>query len=222
MGGSAQPAPGPPPGEVQRRSLLLVLSSPSGAGKTTISRALLERDPRLIMSVSMTTRAQRPGEVPGRDYLFVDADTFDRTAAAGGMLEHAFVHDNRYGTPRAPIEQAIAEGRDVLFDVDWQGAQQLRQALRHDLVSVFILPPSPEELARRLRTRAQDSDEVVARRLARAADEMSHWAEYDYVVVNRDIDESVRRVEAILIAERLRRERQIGLTEFVRRMRGLS
>jgi guanylate kinase len=208
--------------EVRRRSLLLVLSSPSGAGKTTISRALLERDRQLVMSVSMTTRSMRPGEVPGRDYLFVDAETFQRTAAAGGLLEHALVHDNHYGTPRAPVEQAITEGRDVLFDVDWQGAQQLRQALRHDLVSVFILPPSPEELARRLRSRAQDSDAVVARRLSRSADEMSHWAEYDYVVINRDIAESVRRVEAILIAERLRRERQIGLTEFVRRMRELG
>jgi guanylate kinase len=205
--------------EVRRRSLLLVLSSPSGAGKTTISRALLQRDEQLVMSVSMTTRAMRPGEVAGRDYLFVDVRTFEGVAASGGLLEHALVHDHRYGTPRAAVEQAVGEGRDVLFDVDWQGAQQLRQALRHDLVSVFILPPSPEELARRLRTRAQDSDAVVARRLSRAADEMSHWAEYDYVVINHDIGESVRRVEAILTAERLRRERQIGLTDFVRRMR---
>lgn len=194
---------------------MLVLSSPSGAGKSTIARAILARDPALTMSVSATTRPPRPGEVDGRDYIFLAVPTFEHMVADGQLLEHATVFDNRYGTPRAPVEAALADGRDVLFDVDWQGTQQLKQNARADLVSIFILPPSHEELARRLHTRAQDSDEVVRRRMAKAADEMSHWAEYDYVVVNRVVDESVAAVESILAAERLRRDRQTGLHDFV-------
>jgi guanylate kinase len=200
---------------IARRGLMLVLSSPSGAGKSTIARALLARDPNLSMSVSMTTRTPRPGEVDGQDYIFVSETTYRSMVATDGFLEHAKVFDNHYGTPRAPVEAAMAAGRDVLFDVDWQGTQQLRQNARADLVSVFILPPSRTELERRLRSRAQDPDEVVRRRMAKAADEMSHWAEYDYVVVNACIDETVAGVEAILAAERLRRDRRIGLAAFV-------
>jgi guanylate kinase len=203
------------PPVIARRGLMLVLSSPSGAGKSTIARTLLARDPNLSMSVSMTTRTPRPGEVDGKDYLFVGDATYRAMVAADNFLEHARVFDNHYGTPRAPVEAAMAEGRDVLFDVDWQGTQQLRQNARADLVSVFILPPSRTELERRLRTRAQDPEEVVRRRMAKAADEMSHWAEYDYVVVNVGVDEAVAGVEAILAAERLRRDRRIGLAAFV-------
>ncbi|MFQ5784361.1 MAG: guanylate kinase [Alphaproteobacteria bacterium] len=195
---------------------MLVLSSPSGAGKTAISRAILERDESISLSVSATTRAPRPGEVDGVDYTFVDADAFARMVAEGAFLEHATVFGNSYGTPRAPVEAALAAGRDVLFDVDWQGAQQLGAAAHDDLVSVFVLPPSTAELDRRLRARAQDPEEVVAARMARAADEMSHWAEYDYVVVNDDFEESVAKLRAILAAERLRRGRQIGLVDFVK------
>lgn len=194
---------------------MLVLSSPSGAGKTTIARRLLENDPQLSMSVSVTTRPPRPGEVEGRDYLFIDADRFGRMIAEDQLLEHATVFGNSYGTPRAAVEGALAAGRDVLFDVDWQGTQQLRQNARADLVSVFILPPSHDELERRLRTRAQDTDEVVRRRMARAADEMSHWAEYDYIIVNRDLDRAVAEATAVLEAERLRRDRQVGLAGYV-------
>lgn len=203
------------PPAIARRGLMLVLSSPSGAGKSTIARTLLARDPNLSMSVSMTTRTPRPGEIDGKDYLFVSDATYRAMVAGDGFLEHARVFDNHYGTPRAPVEAAMAEGRDVLFDVDWQGTQQLRQNARADLVSVFILPPSRRELERRLRTRAQDPDEVVRRRMAKAADEMSHWPEYDYVVVNACIDEAVAGVESILAAERLRRDRRIGLAAFV-------
>lgn len=203
------------PAVIARRGLMLVISSPSGAGKSTIARMLLARDPNLSMSVSMTTRTPRPGEIDGRDYIFVSEATYRAMVAGDGFLEHATVFDNHYGTPRAPVEAAMAEGRDVLFDVDWQGTQQLRQNARADLVSVFILPPSRAELERRLRTRAQDPDEVVRRRMAKAADEMSHWAEYDYVVVNACVEEAVAGVEAILAAERLRRDRRIGLAAFV-------
>lgn len=203
------------PAVIARRGLMLVISSPSGAGKSTIARALLARDSNLSMSVSMTTRTPRPGEVDGRDYIFVSEATYRTMVAGDGFLEHATVFDNHYGTPRAPVEAAMAEGRDVLFDVDWQGTQQLRQNARADLVSVFILPPSRSELERRLRTRAQDPEEVVRRRMAKAADEMSHWAEYDYVVVNACVEEAVAGVEAILAAERLRRDRRIGLAAFV-------
>lgn len=203
------------PAVIARRGLMLVISSPSGAGKSTIARALLARDSNLSMSVSMTTRTPRPGEVDGRDYIFVSEATYRAMVARDGFLEYATVFDNHYGTPRAPVEAAMAEGRDVLFDVDWQGTQQLRQNARADLVSVFILPPSRSELERRLRTRAQDPEEVVRRRMAKAADEMSHWAEYDYVVVNACVEEAVAGVEAILAAERLRRDRRIGLAAFV-------
>jgi guanylate kinase len=204
---------------VQRRGLMLVLSSPSGAGKTSISRKLLERDPMLQMSVSATTRPKRPGEVPGVDYHFVDATEFNLMINRQAFLEYAKVFGNYYGTPRAPVESAVSSGRDVLFDIDWQGTQQLAERAPEDLVSVFILPPSTRELERRLRQRAQDSAEEVARRMAEAADELSHWPEYDYVLINESLDETVRKVEAILLAERLRRARQIGLHEFVKALR---
>lgn len=203
------------PMEVQRRGLMLVLSSPSGAGKTTISRALLEQDPNLTLSVSATTRPKRPGERDGVDYHFVEEDHFKEMVAAGELLEHAVVFGNCYGTPRGPVEQALEEGRDVLFDIDWQGTQQISSRMAKDLVRVFILPPSHEELERRLRTRALDPEEVVQERMAKAGDEMSHWDAYDYIIVNREFDRSVAEVRAILTAERLRRDRQIGLNEFV-------
>ena len=206
-------------GETTRRGLMLVLASPSGAGKTAISRKLLERDSNLTMSVSVTTRPKRPGEASGVDYRFVDSTEFDMMIKRGELLEYAKVFGHDYGTPKEPVEVALASGRDVLFDVDWQGTQQLVENARDDLVAVFILPPSTAELERRLRERAQDSDEVVAERMAKAADEMSHWPEYGYIVVNHDIEESVRQVHAILVAERLRRERQLGLADFVKRLR---
>ena len=203
--------------EIGRRGLMLVLSSPSGAGKTTISRRLLatERE-RMALSVSVTTRQSRPGEVEGRDYFFIDDKRFDAMVAKGELLEHAKVFGHSYGTPRAAVESALAAGRDVLFDIDWQGTQQLREKARNDLVSIFVLPPDMRELERRLRERAQDTEQVVQGRMAKAADEMSHWAEYDYIVVNRDIDASVAQVRAILMAERLKRDRQVGLGDFVR------
>lgn len=197
---------------------MLVLSSPSGAGKSTISRALLEKHPDLTMSVSATTRPMRPGEVEGKDYYFIDTDKFQNMVAAGEFLEHANVFDNYYGTPRGPVEEALRAGKDVLFDVDWQGTQQLRQNARDDLASIFILPPSVEELERRLYARAQDPEEVVKRRMAKATSEMSHWAEYDYIIVNQDIPQSVAEAEAILAAERLKRERRIGIAEWLRGM----
>ena len=205
--------------EIKRRGLMLVLSSPSGAGKTTISRKLLEKDDNISMSISVTTRQRRPGEVDGIDYRFIDATEFDRLVGQGALLEHAKVFGNYYGTPRAAVEDSLAAGRDVLFDIDWQGTQQLAERAREDLVSVFVLPPSTRELERRLKTRAQDSAAEVARRMAKAADEMSHWAEYDYIIVNHDVAQSVRRVQAILQAERLRRDRQVGLSEFVKSLR---
>ena len=204
------------PDAIARRGLMLVLSSPSGAGKTTLSRKLLEADPAVELSVSVTTRKQRPGEVDGRDYHFIDAARFDAMLKQGELLESAQVFGHRYGTPRAPVEAALGRGRDVLFDIDWQGTQQLREKAVHDLVSIFVLPPSIPDLERRLRTRAQDSDEVIHARMARAADEMSHWAEYDYVVINTDIDRAFSEVRSILAAERLKRERQTGLSAFVR------
>jgi guanylate kinase len=203
---------------IARRGLMLVLSSPSGAGKTTLSRKLLESDPGVELSISVTTRKQRPGEVDGRDYHFIDATRFDAMVEAGELLEWAQVFGNRYGTPRAAMEAALARGRDVLFDIDWQGTQQLQEKSGRDLVSIFVLPPSIPDLERRLRTRAQDSDEVIHARMAKAADEMSHWAEYDYVVINTDIDHAFAEVQSILAAERLKRERQTGLSEFVRRL----
>ncbi len=205
--------------DILRRGLMLVLSSPSGAGKTTISRALLERDGNLSMSISATTRRKRPGEVSGRDYQFVDLTAFNLMVNRRELLEHAKVFGNYYGTPRAPVEASLGAGKDVLFDIDWQGTQQLAQNARDDLVSVFILPPSTEELHRRLERRAQDPADVVAARMAKAPDEMSHWAEYDYIVINRELDDSVAQVESILEAERLRRERQTGLPDFVKGLR---
>ena len=205
-----------PQQRVARRGLMLVLSSPSGAGKTTLSRKLLAEDDGVALSVSVTTRKMRPGEVDGRDYHFIDRKAFDALVAQNALLEWAEVFDNYYGTPEKPVMDALAAGRDVLFDIDWQGTQQLRQKARNDQVSVFVLPPSITELEKRLTTRAQDDYETIHRRMAKAGDEMSHWAEYDYVVVNRDLDQAFADVKAILAAERLKRERQPGLTDFVR------
>ena len=204
---------------IGRRGLMLVLSSPSGAGKTTISRELLRRDPNVVMSISVTTRPKRPGEVEGVDYFFIDGIEFNLMVNRGELLEHAKVFGNYYGTPRTPVEKALVSGRDVLFDIDWQGTQQLNGKMPGDLVSVFILPPTTRELERRLKARAQDPPQVVAQRMAKAADEMSHWDAYQYVVINHDIGESVERVRGILSAERSRRERQIGLADFVKRLR---
>jgi guanylate kinase len=197
---------------------MLVLSSPSGAGKSTISRALLEKHPDLMMSVSATTRPMRLGEVEGKDYYFIDKAKFEDMVADGDFLEHAQVFDNYYGTPRPPVVKALEQGKDVLFDVDWQGTQQLRQNARDDLVSIFILPPSVEELERRLYARAQDPADVVKKRMAKATSEMSHWAEYDYIIINEAIEHSVREAKAILSAERLKLMRQIGMSEWLRGM----
>jgi len=195
---------------------MLVLSSPSGAGKTTLSRMLLKADRNIALSISVTTRLRRRGEVDGLDYHFIDLPRFDKMVKAGELLEWAEVFGHCYGTPRRPVEKALQVGRDVLFDIDWQGTQQLREKARDDLVSVFILPPSIRELERRLRRRARDSHDIIGTRMAKAAGEMSHWPEYDYVIVNHDIDEAFAELRAILAAERLKRERQIGLSAFVR------
>ena len=205
--------------QIQRRGLMLVLSSPSGAGKTTLSRQLLGNDSQIQLSVSYTTRAKRPGEKDGVDYKFVDTASFRGMIDRGDFLEHARVFDHYYGTPRAPVEAALDSGRDVLFDIDWQGTQQLKEKGRDDLVTVFILPPSTRDLERRLITRAQDSPEIVAQRMEKAADEMSHWAEYDYAIINRDIATSLTELKSILTAERLKRERQFGLSGFVKALR---
>ena len=201
--------------DIKRRGLMLVLSSPSGAGKTTLSRMLLESDGGITLSVSATTRAMRPNEIEGRDYFFISPADFEDWVRKDAFLEHATVFDHRYGTPRTQVEDALAMGRDVLFDIDWQGTQQLKERAREDLVSVFVLPPSHRELERRLKERAQDSDEIVAKRMAKAADEISHWPEYDYVIVNRDIARALDQIRAILEAERARRTRLIGVGEFV-------
>jgi guanylate kinase len=201
---------------IARRGLMLVLSSPSGAGKTTLSRMLLEIDPMVDLSISVTTRKQRPGEIAGMHYHFVDHARFDQMVRDAELLEWAQVFGNRYGTPRAAVDAALTRGRDVLFDIDWQGTQQLREKARGDLVSVFVLPPSIPELERRLHSRAQDSHEVIKARMAKVFDELSHWAEYDYVVINSDIDRAFADVQSILAAERLKRERQTGLSTFVR------
>jgi guanylate kinase len=202
-------------GTIKRRGLMLVLSSPSGAGKTTLSRRLLQTDPAITMSVSATTRAPRPNEIDGSDYFFVSDDEFQRRIKAGDFLEHALVFGNRYGTPRKAVMDALAAGQDVLFDIDWQGTQQLRQQAGDDVVTVFVLPPSKSELERRLRARAQDSEEVVSRRMAKANDEISHWAEYDYILVNDDATRAQTQLETILAAERLKRARQVGVPAFV-------
>ena len=202
--------------EIPRRGLLLVMSSPSGAGKSTLSRRLLASDRNITMSVSVTTRPPRPGEVNGRDYHFISKEEFARLRDGGQLLEHAEVFGNFYGTPRAPVEEALAKGRDVLFDIDWQGTQQLAEAMEGDLVRIFILPPSAEELRERLIRRAQDSASVVAKRMAEASSEISHWPEYDYVIVNENLDLAGQQIAAILMAERLRRRRRTGLAQFVR------
>jgi guanylate kinase len=203
---------------IARRGLMLVISSPSGAGKSTLSRRLLASDPTIAMSVSVTTRPKRTNEVDGRDYIFVTPEQFERMVEEGAFLEQATVFGNRYGTPKAAVDTMLAEGRDVLFDIDWQGAQQLAQKAKDDLVRVFILPPSRAELERRLKGRDQDPPEIVARRMASANNEISRWSEYDYVIVNDNIDKALGQLEAIVAAERLNRQRQIGLVDFVRRL----
>ncbi len=205
--------------KIARRGLLLVLSSPSGAGKTTLSRRLLESDAAITMSVSVTTREPREGEEDGKDYHFISHDRFTAMRQQGELLESAEVFGNGYGTPRKPVEAWLENGRDVLFDIDWQGTQQIHAKMREDLVRVFILPPSAEELRERLIKRAQDSAAVVAKRMAEASNEISHWAEYDYVLINDDIDRCERDLEHILEAERMKRQRRVGLEDFVSGLR---
>lgn len=202
----------------RRRGLMLVLSSPSGAGKTTISRKLIQMDTSFTLSVSATTRARRPNEVDGADYYFTSEPAFQDMIRNGEFLEYAKVFDNYYGTPREPVERSLAEGRDVLFDIDWQGHRQLLESARDDVVSIFILPPSQEALHRRLISRGQDSEEVINRRMAKAPDEISHWTDYDYVLVNEDLQETTATVQGIIEVERLRRRRQVGLADFVKRL----
>lgn len=201
---------------MQRRGLMLVLSSPSGAGKTTLSRRLLQSDPSITLSVSATTRKPRLNEIDGQDYHFIDAPEFERRARNGDFLEHANVFGNHYGTPRNAVMAELEGGKDVLFDIDWQGTQQLRQQARDDVVSVFVLPPSHDELERRLRARAQDAEDVVQQRMAKAAAEISHWAEYDYIIINDDVTRAQTQLETILAAERLKRIRQLGISAFAR------
>jgi len=206
----------PMQGTIARRGLMLVLSSPSGAGKSTLSRRLLQSDPQVAMSVSVTTRAKRPNEVEGKDYFFVTRERFESMVKDDAFLEHATVFNHLYGTPKAAVDEILADGRDVLFDIDWQGAQQLSQKAKDDLVRVFILPPSRAELERRLSERAQDSAEVVAARMAQADNEISRWSEYDYVIINDDVAKAESQLKAIVAAERLNRQRQTGLVDFVR------
>ena len=203
---------------IARRGLLLVMSSPSGAGKTTLSRALLASDPNITMSVSVTTRQPREGEEDGKDYFFITKERFAAIRDAGELLEWAEVFGNYYGTPRGAVELALAKGRDMLFDIDWQGTQQLAQAVKDDLVTIFILPPSAEELRDRLVRRAQDTASIVAKRMAEAPKEISHWPEYEYVIVNETVSDTLEKITAILAAERLRRKRRVGLTDFVRKL----
>jgi len=203
---------------IQRRGLMLVLSSPSGAGKTTLSRKLLASDPSVAMSISTTTRQARSGEEEGKDYFFVSPSMFTQMAEGGAFLEHALVFGHHYGTPKEPVQLALAKGHDVLFDIDWQGTQQLRQQAGDDLVSIFVLPPSHDELERRLRARAQDAEDVVQARMAKANNEISHWAEYDYVVINDDLDSTLQKIRTILDAERMKRGRQTGIAEFARKL----
>ena len=200
---------------IRRRGLMLVLSSPSGAGKSTIARNLLESDPSFELSISVTTRARRGSEIDGRHYHFRSRREFESMRDNDELLEWAEVHGNLYATPRAPAEKALAEGRDMLFDIDWQGAEQLRANMRADIVSIFILPPSMRELKGRLRRRAEDTDDVIAARLANARTEMEHWRDYDYIVVNDDLDKAFSEVQAVVTAERLRRDRRPGLFDFV-------
>jgi guanylate kinase len=204
---------------IRRRGLMLVLSSPSGAGKTTISRRLMKTNPDLQLSVSVTTRPQRPAEVEGQDYFFVSEKAFQKLCDANAFLEHALVFDHFYGTPRQPVEDALTQGQDVLFDIDWQGTQALSQSARGDLVTVFILPPRWEELERRLKSRAQDAEPIVAKRMSKASDEMSHWAEYDYVLINDHFETTLHQVQSVLTAERLKRTRQSGLSDFVKSLK---
>lgn len=201
---------------LQRRGLMFVLSSPSGAGKTTITRALLQNNTDLEISISATTRQRRPGEVDGQDYYFVDIPQFNAMVENGEMLEHAKVFSNYYGTPRQPVEEALARGNDVIFDIDWQGTQQLREIARDDLVTVFILPPNSKELERRLRARAQDAEETIRHRMEKASDEMTHYSEYDYVLINNNVELAIHQAQLILDAERLKRHRLAGLSDFVR------
>jgi guanylate kinase len=201
--------------DMQRRGLMLVLSSPSGAGKSTLSRRLLDSDGAITMSVSVTTRAPRSGEIEGKDYFFSSPSMFTQMVQGSGFLEHALVFGHHYGTPKEPVMLALARGRDVLFDIDWQGTQQLRQQAGDDLVSIFVLPPSHDELERRLRARAQDAEDVVAARMAKANNEISHWAEYDYVVINDDLGATLAKIQTILAAERMKRGRQTGIPAFV-------
>lgn len=205
--------------EIHRRGLMLVLSSPSGAGKTTLSRRLLDSDDEIAMSVSATTRKPRPGEVHGKDYFFLSTEDFGIMRNKGEFLEHAKVFGNYYGTPRKPVEEALARGHDVLFDIDWQGTQQLDETAQEDLVKVFILPPSAQDLEKRLERRAQDPADVVAARMAKASDEISHYQEYDYIIINEDIDKAFAELQAILRAERLKRRRLTGLSNFVKQLR---
>jgi len=200
---------------IARRGLMLVLSSPSGAGKTTLSRRLLAADRNVELSVSVTTRPRRLSEVHGTDYHFIDQRKFDAMARDGELIESASVFGFSYGTPREPVERALAAGRDVLFDIDWQGSRQLIQKCRGEVATIFILPPSLDELERRLRRRAEDSEDIIARRMEKAADELAHWSEYDYVIVNHDLDRAFADVRTVLAAERLKRERQIGLADFM-------
>lgn len=202
-------------GQIARRGLMLVLSSPSGAGKSTLSRRLLQSDSQIAMSVSVTTRSKRPNEVEGKDYYFVSAERFETMVREGAFLEHATVFKHRYGTPKEAVEKILEGGRDVLFDIDWQGAQQLAQKAKDDLVRVFILPPSRAELERRLSARAEDSPEVVAIRMAEADNEISRWSEYDYVIINSDVEKAEAELKSIIAAERLNRQRQTGLVDFV-------
>ncbi|AXV14890.1 guanylate kinase [Neorhizobium sp. SOG26] len=203
------------PATIARRGLMLVLSSPSGAGKSTIARNLLETDPSLEISVSVTTRQRRPSEIAGKHYHFITTAQFERMRAADELLEWAEVHGNFYGTPREPVEQAMSQGRDMLFDIDWQGARQLQEKMKADVVSIFVLPPTMTELQSRLHRRAEDSEEVIRTRLLNSRAEIEHWREYDYAIVNDDLDEAFRNVHCIVKAERVRRDRRHGLFDFV-------
>lgn len=201
---------------LQRRGFMYVLSSPSGAGKTTLTRALLKNNPDLAISISATTRQRRPGEIDGQDYYFVSIPEFNAMVENAEMLEHAKVFGNYYGTPRQPVEEALSRGQDVVFDIDWQGTQQLREIARDDLVTVFLLPPNAKELERRLRARSQDTEETIRHRMDKASDEMTHYSEYDYVLINNNVDVTIKRAQLILDAERLKRHRLIGMSDFVR------